>query len=72
MQTVKGFLEADEVDEQRGVSLDVLLNYISCSKDLVNASPSSSEAYLFLSQLLVNSSINSAKEDPVENFRWNG
>ena len=72
MQTAKGFPEVDEVDEQRGVSLDALLNDVSYSKDLVNASPSSSEAYPFLSQLLVNSSINSAKEDRTENFRWNG
>ena len=66
-QTVKSI---PDVDEQRGVPLDALLYDVSWSKDLVNASPSSCETCL--SQLLVNSSINSAKEDPAENFRWNG
>ena len=59
----KSFPEVNEIDVQRGVPHDALLDDVSQHNDLIYASLASSESCLLLSQPGVNSCINSAEEE---------
>ena len=72
MDTVKGLFEINEVDIQWAVPFYSLLYDVSQCKDLISAPSSLPEFRLFLSQLLVNSCLDSSKKDSTEDFAGDG
>ena len=65
---VKGLFEIDEIDIQWAVSFRSLLYDVSQCKYLISPSSSLPESRFFLPQLLVDTCLDSAKEDSTENI----
>jgi hypothetical protein len=72
VDTIKGLLEINEVDIQWAVAFWSLLYDVSQSKYLFSAPSSLPESRLFLSQLLIDSCLNSSKKDSTEDFAGDG
>jgi hypothetical protein len=72
VDTIKGLLEINEVDIQWAVAFWSLLYDVSQSKYLVSAPSSLPESRLFLSQLLINSCLDSSKKNYTGDFAGDG